>query len=194
MTSFCPPHAYELVTAATLKAVDAADCKRAARVDCDEEDSLIEWWIAEATQTVETDASMCLLTQTWRLNLDWFPSWTIELRKYPVQSVTSITYTDTAGTTQTVSASDYIVDVTSFPPRIVPAYGLTWPTCRDQPRSVKVTFVAGYTAPSLIPAAAKEAVMLQAAMRIREREGLNDAEYQQAFDRTVNRLLKFDMV
>lgn len=192
--TFCPPHAYELVTAATLKAVDAADCKRAARVDWDEEDSLIEGWIAEATQAVETDASMCLLTQTWRLNLDWFPAWTIELRKYPVQSVSSITYTDTAGTTQTVSSSDYIVDTTSFPPRVVPAEGLYWPTCRDQPRSVKVTFVAGVSSPSSVSPSARQAVLLHVAKRIREREGLNDEEYERAYWNTVNRVRRFDMV
>lgn len=192
--TFCPPHSYELVTPTTLRAVSVNECKMAARVDTDEEDSVITSWIDEGTLAVETDASMCLLTQTWRLNLDWFPSWEIPIRKMPVQSISSITYVDTAGSTSTVSASDYIVDVTSFPPRVVPAYGLSWPTCRDQPKSVKVTFVAGATAATGVSETAKQAIRLHVAMRIREREGLHNEEYQPAFDRVVNKLRKFDMV
>jgi uncharacterized phiE125 gp8 family phage protein len=192
--TFCPPHSYELVTGPTLRAVSVNECKLAARVDTDEEDSVITSWIDEATLAVETDASMCLLTQTWRLNLDWFPSWEIPIRKMPVQSISSITNVATDGTTNTVSAADYIVDVTSFPPRVVPAYGLFWPTCRDQPRSVKVTFIAGATAATGVSETAKQAIRLHVAMRIREREGLNDEEYRTAFDRVVNRLRKFDMV
>lgn len=192
--TFCPPHAYELVTGPTLRAVSVNECKLAARVDSDEDDSLVEQYIDESTEALEKDASLCLLTQTWRLNLDWFPQWTIQIRKYPLASISSITYVATDGTVTTISASDYIVDTTSVPPRIVPAYGLTWPTCRDQPRSVKVTFVAGYAAATSVPANAKQAILLSTAMRIREREGLNDEEYRMAFDRVVNRLRKFDMV
>lgn len=192
--SFCPPHAYELVTAATTLVVSVNEAKKAARVDWDEEDDLIESYIKEAANAVETDASICLMAQTWRLNLDWFPSWQIQIRKYPLASVSSITYTDTAGTTQTVSSSDYIVDTTSFPPRVVPAEGLYWPTCRDQPRSVKVTFVAGVSSPSSVSPSARQAVLLHVAKRIREREGLNDEEYERAYWNTVNRVRRFDMV
>jgi uncharacterized phiE125 gp8 family phage protein len=192
--TFCPPHAYELVTPPSMLAVDVNECKKAARVDSDEDDTLVTQYINEATEALEKDASLCLLTQTWRLNLDWFPQWQIQIRKYPLASISSITYVATDGTVTTISASDYIVDTTSVPPRIVPAYGLTWPTCRDQPRSVKVTFVAGYANATLVPANAKQAILLSTAMRIREREGLNDEEYRMAFDRVVNRLRKFDMV
>lgn len=191
--NFCPPHSYELVTPATDLVVSVTECKKAARVDWDEEDNVIEGWIKEAAASVEVDASICLMTQTWRLNMDWFPD-VIELRKYPVASVSSLTNVATDGTTNTVSASDYIVDVTSFPPRIVPAYGLTWPTCRDQPRSVKVTFVAGVSSPANVSAIAKQAVLLSVAKRIREREGLNDEDYQRAYDSKVNQLRRFNMV
>lgn len=185
---------YEVTTAPTDEPIDVNDCKRAARVDTGEEDSLIASWIQEIREAVEIDASICLMPQTLRLNMDGFPDWEIPVRRWPLVAVSSITYVDTGGTTQTVSASDYIVDTTSFPPRIVPAFGLVWPPCREQPRSVKVTFTAGYTSSNAVPELAKQAIRLGVAKRIREREGLFEEEYQRAFDNTVNRLRRFNMV
>lgn len=190
--TFCPPHSYEVVTPPEREPVDVSEAKAAARVDTDEDDSVIEQYIREAREAVEIDASMCLMTQTLRLNLDWLPS-LIEVRRYPIQSLT-FAYTDTSGNSQTLSASDYITDFTSFPPRIVPAYGVAWPTVREQPKAVRITFVAGYTSALLVPPSAKQAILLSVAKRIREREGLGEEDYQRAYDSCVNRLRRFNMV
>ena len=91
-----------------------------------------------------------LITATWALTLRRFPCEDyIELPKPPLQSVTSVTYVDTAGVTQTlVEDEDYTVETFSGPRgsrgRINLAYGTYWPTTRDQAAAVTVTFVAGY--------------------------------------------------
>lgn len=187
-------YAFEIVTGPTSEPVTVAEAKTAARIDHNDEDALVGYYIVESREAVETYASVCLMPQTLRLNMECLPSDGFEIRKYPLSSVTSITYVDTEGTTQTLSASDYIVDTTSWPPRVVPAYGVAWPTVRTQPRSVKVTFVAGYASAAAVPETAKQAIRLGVAARIRDREGGDDEAYRKAFDRTVNRLRKFDMV
>jgi uncharacterized phiE125 gp8 family phage protein len=63
----------------------------------------------------------------------------------PLQSVSSIAYVDSTGSTQTMDASAYIVDTRSEPGRITPAYGTCWPTARCQINAVTITYVAGWT-------------------------------------------------
>lgn len=94
-----------------------------------------------------------LVEQTWELRLDGFPGcwgWlggeAIDLPLPPLRSVTSVTYLDSGGTTQTLPAEDYQViglggDAAAS---IVPAFGKTWPSTRLQPESVAVRFVCGY--------------------------------------------------
>lgn len=81
---------------------------------------------------------------SYQLTLDAFPAdgGAIVLPRPPLQSVTSIEYVDSTGTTQTVSSP--IVDATSVPGRVTPAYGSSWPATRDQLNAVTVTFVCGY--------------------------------------------------
>jgi len=85
-----------------------------------------------------------LVTQTWQLKLHWFP-WRIRLPLPPLQSVSAITYVDTAGAVQTVDAADYIVSKSDSDPAFVePAFGKTWPATRDVPDAVTVEYVCGY--------------------------------------------------
>lgn len=188
------PQSIEVVTAPTSEPVTLAECKMAARVDFTEEDPLLNSYIKQAREEVEQDASICLMPQTIRLNLDYFPAWTIAVRRRPIVSITSITYTDTDGTTQTVSSDDYRLDATASPPRIEPAYGLLWPTARTESKAVKVLMTAGYTSASLVPEIAKQAIRLRVAMHIREREGMDFEKYQAAFDSLVGKLRRFDLL
>jgi uncharacterized phiE125 gp8 family phage protein len=61
------------------------------------------------------------------------------------QSVTSVSYEDSAGATQTFSTGSYQVITSSEPGYIVPEPGETWPvTETEREAAVTVTFVAGY--------------------------------------------------
>lgn len=62
----------------------------------------------------------------------------------PLQSVTSLTYVDTNGVTQTLDPSLYIVDANSETGRITPAFSTPWPYTRSVINAVNITFVAGY--------------------------------------------------
>jgi uncharacterized phiE125 gp8 family phage protein len=114
-------------------------------VDNDEEDGFIRTQlIPTAREVVENVAVRSLITQTRKQCYDCMPCSPIYLRYGPVQSVTSFTYTDTNGTVQTLAATEYEVDTLSTPPRIVEAYGKSWPVARDQVNSVNITYVAGF--------------------------------------------------
>lgn len=137
-----------LVTAPSVEPLSLADAKAWLRVQHTAEDDLITDLIVAARQRAELLSERQLITATWRLTLDSFPSGNggLVIPRPRLISVTSITYVDTAGTTTTMPAADYIADTDSEPGWIVPAYGDIWPTPRVQANAVKVTYTAGYGA------------------------------------------------
>lgn len=113
-----------------------------------------------------------LCTQTWDIVIDGFPRCdAIEIPLPPLQSITSITYVDQDGATQTMPAADYIVDTASKPGVVALAYGKSWPSARAQRNAVTIRFVAGYGAAADVPAAIKDAMKLLIGDRHANREG-----------------------
>lgn len=122
-------------------------------------DPLLNMLITAARQHAETYLKRALITQTVDLHLDCFPCWTIKLP--PLQSVTAITYFDSNGVEQTLAADQYLVDSTTQPARITPAFGLVWPVTQYRNNAVKVRFVAGYGAASAVPACVKNWMLMR---------------------------------
>lgn len=122
-------------------------------------DPLLNMLIQAARQHAETYLKRALITQTVDLHLDCFPCWQIKLP--PLQSVTSITYFDTNGVEQTLAADQYLVDTTTQPARITPAFGLVWPVTQYRNNAVKIRFVAGYGAASAVPACVKNWMLVR---------------------------------
>jgi len=129
------------------------------------EDTFITGLIKVAREYCENYQHRALATQTWDLVLDDFPDEDfIELPKAPLQSVTSITYIDSAGTTATMTASlsGYFVD-TNEPGKVCLSYGITWPSFTPYPYgAVKVRFVCGHTGvtPDVISESTKIAMLM----------------------------------
>lgn len=124
------------------------------------DDTLITAQIVAARQLAENETGRSLITQTWRLTLDEFPDGPIRLERPPLISVESVQYVDTNGVTQTMSASDYIVDTTHVHGEIALAYNESWPDTRDQRNAVTVNFTTGYGDASAVPGAIKAAILL----------------------------------
>lgn len=91
-----------------------------------------------------------LVTQTWDMKLDRFPA-VICVPLPPLQSVTSITYVDSNGDSQTLSSLLYTVDTSTEPARIIPAYNESWPSTRGHIDDVTIRFVAGYAGDGASP-------------------------------------------
>lgn len=126
--------------------------------------SMVDDYLKVAREWVESEVKTCLGQRTIVLYLDRFPTCEIEVRFPPVQSITSIVYLDTSGSSTTLSASDYRVDTTNKPARITPAYGLLWPSTYCVTRAVTITAVAGYTSADLVPSCAKQAMRVLVGM------------------------------
>jgi uncharacterized phiE125 gp8 family phage protein len=96
-----------------------------------------------------------ILSQTWAQKLDCFPACGyFDIPLPPLQSVTSITYLDENGDSQTLATSAYRVLNAGDPMnrgRIERASGATWPSTYTVQQAVTVTFVAGYGTRNDIP-------------------------------------------
>lgn len=135
-----------LITAPVADPISLTETKAHLRVDNTDEDTLISGLIAAATAHLDGKDGMlgrCLVPQTWELVLDAFPSDGIEIPLPPLLSITSVTYVDTAGVTQTVSSDDYEVDTANEPGWVMPG-DAGWPSTMDTINAVRVRFRAGY--------------------------------------------------
>jgi hypothetical protein len=156
--------------APSVEPVTLDEMKLFLRQDDSADDALITGLISAARRSVELHTGAQLVNATFRMTLDSFFGYqmpggnvllhgvripetlggtglwpyygAIELPRFPVTAVSSITYTDPGGATQTYSTFD--LDTDSLPARITPSYGTVWPVSREVPNAVKVTFVAGY--------------------------------------------------
>lgn len=179
-----------IATAPTVEPVSTANAKIYARIDGSDDDTLVASLIVAARQKVEQITRRALLTQTWDLYLDAFPFADIIVPKPPMQSVTSITYTDTNGTTQTWSSSDYTADTDSEPARIVPAFGEDYPGTRDEIKAVKITFKAGYgDAATAVPDAIITAVKMLVTTWYDHRDAIVEGTSAQEVPLTVDAIL-----
>lgn len=151
-----------LVTAAGIDPITVRQAADHLRVSGHTEDDYIWNLIRLARQRVEDDTGRTMLTSTWLQYFDQFPSGDeLKLGFAPVQSITSITYKDTAAATSTQTASEYDLDAAETPPVVRLGYGEVWPADALYPTNpITVTLVAGYTEISEIPTALIHAMKL----------------------------------
>ncbi|KKM07694.1 hypothetical protein LCGC14_1731390 [marine sediment metagenome] len=141
----------ELKTVPSIEPITTATAKSHLRVTVTDDDTLIDSLVKAAREYAETATRRALITQTWLLKADGFPSLSsdvIYVPLPPLASVTSITYVDTNGDTQTWAASKYDVSAPkgehAAHGRIALAFGETWPSTRKQIDAVTIEFKAGY--------------------------------------------------
>lgn len=145
------------ITPPAIEPISRDEAKKQVEVPSgsDHHDNHIDRLITTARQTLEDRLNRQLITATWDLHLDSFPLWSgetqnaatpipINIPRSPLQSVTSITYTDTSGNTQTVATSVYKVLSSREPGQIWLKFGQIWPIARFEPDVITVRFVAGY--------------------------------------------------
>ncbi len=190
----------KLITPPVAEPVTLAQVKQHCRVTIDDDDALLETYISAARELCERETHRSFFNQTWRLSLDHFPmypfwsgtqqsttlhdgwsysSWwkyfQIKLPRPSFVSVTSITYVDMLGDTQTVDPSIYYVDTAGEPGSVSPIYGSYWPyTDLYVPDSVAVNYVAGSYGDGVneayCPAKVQVAIMMAAAGMYENRE------------------------
>jgi len=158
----------------------AADLYDHLRIDGTTYDTELAAMIAAATALAQDYLGQQLINATFAVTgrrfplLSDHPDYAIELPVGPIQSITSIGYTDGNGDAQTVDSGDTTLLDDRDPPLIVPAFGCSWPTARSQLDAVTVTLVAGYgTAGSSVPEKILHAIRFMVAELFRNREATN---------------------
>lgn len=160
--------------AATFEPVSLDEAKVQIRLTANDFDAELAHLITAARQTVEHDTGMTLSQATCSQCWDAWPSGNVfELLTRPVQSITSITYLDVDGASQTLSASLYALDATRVHPVIQPTYNAVFPPARLINNAITATYVAGYAAASSIPAPLKRAMLLLIGHWFNVREAVN---------------------
>jgi uncharacterized phiE125 gp8 family phage protein len=167
-----------LVAGPAVEPVTVVEAKAQARIDTDADDGLIAGYILTAREAAETFTRRKLYTQTWDYTIDgtwptakvngWYRP-RIILPLPPLQSVTHVKYYDTSGVEQTLDPSQYRVDPTSYEGRIDAAYGVVWPSVRDQMATITVRMVVGFSA---LPEAVRQAILLTVAHYYANRESV----------------------
>ena len=110
--------------------------------------------------------------------LDAFPEddEAITLEMGPVATITSIKYTDTAGTEQTITSTDYALSLYGNANQVAPTYGDYWPLTQDIPNAVRIRYVTGYTT---APYAVKAAILLLVGHLYENRESVSAINAQE---------------
>jgi uncharacterized phiE125 gp8 family phage protein len=158
--------ALKLITPPASEPVTRVEAKDHLRLETTADDTTVDNLIVAARQFVEEFLWRVLITQTWELTLDDFPTdhvrWSTTEIRLPcgdVQSVVSVKYDDESGNEQTFSALNYIVD--GYPPaRLVLKRAATWPNTSGEILAVRVRFIAGYGLAAAVPQPIKQAMLL----------------------------------
>lgn len=178
---------YSVTTDATAEPVTVAELRSWLRLDDTSQDTMLSSMITAARVAVEQHTHRAFVQRTLKQSLSDFPdSDCIELLFPPLASVSSVQYYDSDNSSQTVDASNYIVDTNAVVGIVQPVETFTWPTTYERTDAVNVTYVAGYsTNADDVPETAKVLIKLIAA------DLYEHSESQSELRLTENRQWKF---
>lgn len=142
---------------ADFSPITVQEVKDNLRITWDAEDDLLQTYIDLAESIIQDDVpELVFRTTEFELLLDEFPN-EIQLVKFPVQSVESVTYYDLQNEQQTLTeGTGFYADVHSFPARLWSAVSLAnstarfWPDVIQRPGAVQVRFIAGHDSAATI--------------------------------------------
>ena len=102
-------------------------------------------------------------------------------------TISSVSYIDLDGVSQTLATSEYDVDTSSEPGRITRSYNTTWPSLREITGNVTITHTAGYGAThDTVPEPIKLAIIMLASQWYKVREpvlvGMASKEIELGFE------------
>jgi len=109
------------------------------------EDDLIDSLVKSAVRTIEREARIALLTQTWTYYLDRILN-KIELPRPPLQSLTSFYYYNDSYTEYEVDSDLYqvVAELQDQPGFILKNTNSVWPVYTSNGNGIKIIYLAGF--------------------------------------------------
>jgi uncharacterized phiE125 gp8 family phage protein len=137
-----------------MEPVTLDEAKLAARIDSDDEDTLIASWITVGRRWVESYTGHVLVQRDVTERFDCFGK--MRLRAWPVapDAAVTLTYSDATGAQQVFDG--FRLDAVERPALLLPNLGTGWPSSAG----VTATFQAGYASPADVPAEMKAAIQI----------------------------------
>ena len=180
-----------LVQAPASEPVSLAEAKAHLRVDGSAEDTLISSLIITSRLHVEAALGLALVTQSWSLFLDAWPSGPhVRLPLRPVQSIDAVQLYAPDESVETLNPDIYLLDGAGIPARLIRQGSLAWPAPKRIANGIEIAFTAGYgPAVADVPAPIRQAVLLLVAHWYEHREPIEIGAAHTAVPHMVSELL-----
>jgi uncharacterized phiE125 gp8 family phage protein len=181
-------HTVRVVTPPASEPVTIAEAKAQLSIGAsdDSHDAELASMIAAAREEWERDTSIALITRTLEHRLPKFLS-TIVLSVRPAIAISSVTYVDTSGTTQTVASSNYYLDGDEV--RFLDTF--VKPDVQERSEAVKITYTAGYGSDSrACPELDRMAIKLSLANRFEDRDMIAASGERRAYEALVAKKMR----
>lgn len=136
----------QVITACPFEPVSVDDMMLHSRIDSDTEYTYVSGLISAARRHIEQVTWRQLMPATLEMVMDDWPGGReLKVLRPPLISVSSLKYTSAAGAETTFSASDYVVDTSSEPARLVLKANVSWPgTELAAAAGIRLRYLAGY--------------------------------------------------
>jgi len=180
-----------LISGPAVEPVSLAEAKAHLRVDGSAEDTLIASLIITSRLHVEAALGLALITQSWSLFLDAWPSGPhVRLPLRPVQSITAVQLYAPDESVETLNPDLFLLDGAGIPPRLVRQGSLAWPAPKRIANGIEIAFTAGFgNAVADVPAPIRQAVLLLVAHWYEHREPIEIGAAQTRVPHMVSELL-----
>ena len=187
------PTGLQQTTAPTSEPLTLTQVKDHLRIDGSDSNDELTLLLAAARAHVEARTNRQMMQATYEMTFDRWPSGGVAtLRMPPLLSVSSVTYYDENGDSQTLSSSKYHVDTATEPGRVVLDDGEAWPTLDQRPAAATITYVAGVASAADVPDAAKLATLQLIGHWFENREAIafggNPVELPHAVSALINQI------
>lgn len=172
----------------TIWPVKLCDLKAHAQVRHNLEDEILQQYLEDATEYIESRGQISLIHQHRRQVLDCWPrGLTIQINRGPLVSVESITAIDPAGDGHQIS-SGWRSDVESRTGGVYFDANVSAPPLADGPGVVWIDYTAGFgVSPQSVPAQWRQLILAVATHAYERRELATGGGFDDAFERVIAR-------
>lgn len=162
----------EQIVPPLVEPVTLAEVKQNLKVETEDEDALLARLITVARQRCEHYTGRVMNAQQWRLTLDQWPGWIVDLPFPPLLAVTSVQTYGSDDVASPMASGLYAVDTAVSPGRIIRRSASAWPAPGRSYNGIEITYQAGY-GPSWndVPEALRQGMLLLIAGLYEQREG-----------------------